>query len=64
MTLQAPNEIQRDKILREKLLEAELAPDVDVRAIARQTAALQAGDLGALVARAAEATLEDVIAVQ
>jgi hypothetical protein len=50
--------------LKSKLADAQLAPDVDMRSIARQTAALQAGDLVALVGKAAEASLEDVLGIE
>lgn len=47
--LKAPNEDERLAIMEYKLEDYEVAPDVDTRALARQTAALNAGDINSLV---------------
>lgn len=47
--LKAPNEEERLAIIKYKLEGYEVAPDVDVRALARQTAALNAGDIDSFV---------------
>ncbi|AFR96905.2 peroxin-6 [Cryptococcus neoformans C23] len=47
--LKAPNEDERLAIMKYKLEGYEVAPDVDVRALARQTAALNAGDIDSFV---------------
>lgn len=56
--LKAPNEDERLAIINYKLGDYEIAPDVDIRALARQTAALNAGDIDSLVRLAWNAAIK------
>lgn len=56
--LKAPNEDERLAIINYKLEDYEIAPDVDIRALARQTAALNAGDIDSLVRLAWNAAIK------
>ncbi|WVR07789.1 hypothetical protein IAU60_004832 [Kwoniella sp. DSM 27419] len=52
ITMSAPNEAERLSIIRHALQSTMIAPDVALTYIARQTAALHAGDISALLHRA------------
>ncbi|XAO24331.1 hypothetical protein I312_103129 [Cryptococcus bacillisporus CA1280] len=56
--LKAPNEDERLAIINYKLGDYAIAPDVDIRALARQTAALNAGDIDSLVRLAWNAAIK------
>jgi peroxin-6 len=58
---QAPNEAERLVIAREALRPTNLAPDVSLKSIATQTAALQAGDILSLSLRAQDLALSRAI---
>nr|XP_019010198.1 uncharacterized protein I206_04666 [Kwoniella pini CBS 10737]OCF48979.1 hypothetical protein I206_04666 [Kwoniella pini CBS 10737] len=58
--INAPNEIERFNILRNTLSTYEISPDIDLKTIARQTAALHAGDINSLILRANDLSLKRV----
>jgi len=58
LTIQAPNEEERFAIVKEAFHPCSLAPDVNFRSIATQTAALQAGDIHSLALRARDMSLK------
>jgi len=57
LTNEAPNEEERFAIVQETFAHCDLAPDVNFRSIATQTAALQAGDIRSLALRAQDMSL-------
>ncbi|KDQ59383.1 hypothetical protein JAAARDRAFT_153154 [Jaapia argillacea MUCL 33604] len=61
VTFQVPSEIERLDILSSLLLDVPTSPDVSPSMVARQTAALVAGDIVDLVARAKYASIERVV---
>ncbi len=60
---QAPGEAERSAILRHLLASKQLAPDVSINDLARQTAAFVAGDLASLVIRTNYAAVTRVMQV-
>ncbi|WWD19508.1 hypothetical protein CI109_103969 [Kwoniella shandongensis] len=56
--LKAPNEIERLHIVQHALSSMAVAPDIELKSIARQTAALHAGDITALIHRAHDLALK------
>ncbi|WWD03593.1 hypothetical protein V865_001647 [Kwoniella europaea PYCC6329] len=58
--IRAPNESERFKIISHLLLSHGLSPDVDLKDLARQTAALQVGDIEALLHRAYDLSLKRI----
>ncbi|OCF40790.1 hypothetical protein I317_05402 [Kwoniella heveanensis CBS 569] len=58
--IKAPNEIERLSIIQHSLRDTPVAPDVDLQNIARQTAALNAGDIAALLYRARDFSLKRI----
>ena len=58
---QAPGEAERLAILRNLLASKQLAPDVSIIDLARQTAAFVAGDLSSLVIRTSYAAVARVM---
>ncbi|WVR00352.1 hypothetical protein IAU59_007495 [Kwoniella sp. CBS 9459] len=60
--IKAPNESERLSIIQHALGDTLVAPDVDLQHIARQTAALNAGDIAALLYRAHDFSLKRVSA--
>ena len=60
---QAPGEVERSAILRNLLASKQVAPDVSIIDLARQTAAFVAGDLASLVIRTSYAAVTRVMQV-
>ncbi|KAH9999039.1 AAA-domain-containing protein [Russula vinacea] len=60
---EAPGEVERSAFLRNLLASKQLAPDVSIIDLARQTAAFVAGDLASLVIRTSYAAVTRVIQV-
>jgi len=60
---QAPGEAERAAILRTLLASKQLAPDVSITDLARQTAAFVAGDLASLVIRTSHTAVTRVMNV-
>lgn len=58
---QAPGEAERSAILSSLLSSKQLAPDVSIIDLARQTAAFVAGDLASLVIRTSYAAITRVV---
>ncbi|WVQ73021.1 hypothetical protein IAR50_002584 [Cryptococcus sp. DSM 104548] len=58
ISLPAPSEVERQTIIKHALEPYDLAPDVDVRGLARQTAALNAGDIESLLISAWDYALQ------
>ncbi|EIW71793.1 hypothetical protein TREMEDRAFT_43062 [Tremella mesenterica DSM 1558] len=56
--LQAPNEEQRATVIRNALQDKEVAPDVDLKQLAIQTAALRPGDILSLTRRASDVAFD------
>ncbi|KAK8853094.1 hypothetical protein IAR55_003795 [Kwoniella newhampshirensis] len=56
--LKAPNEVERLHIVQHARSDIAVAPDVELKSIARQTAALHAGDIVALIHRAHDLALK------
>ncbi|WVF73189.1 hypothetical protein IAT40_008008 [Kwoniella sp. CBS 6097] len=61
--IKAPDEAERLSIIQHALRETPIAPDVDLLQIARQTAALNAGDIAALLYRAHDFSLKRISSV-
>ncbi|WVQ84914.1 hypothetical protein IAT38_007077 [Cryptococcus sp. DSM 104549] len=58
--LKAPNESERLQMVKYALRDLAVAPDVDLKGVARQTAALNAGDIASLIHRAHDQSLKRV----
>nr|XP_018260747.1 uncharacterized protein I303_06463 [Kwoniella dejecticola CBS 10117]OBR82905.1 hypothetical protein I303_06463 [Kwoniella dejecticola CBS 10117] len=61
--ISAPNENERLVILQNILEEYHISPDIDLKIIARQTAALHAGDIRSLILRANDLSLNRISAM-